>query len=138
MIAFCPNANCSQEDEATLYHLLEASASLTKIPESLMDVVTGLSGSGPAYVYTFIEALADGAVKEGLPRTQALELAAKTVLGSAKMVTETGLHPAVLRDQVTSPGGTTIAGVASLEENGLRNAAIQAVKAATNRSKELG
>ena len=102
-----------------------------------MDPVTGLSGSGPAYVYTFIEALADGAVKEGLPRAQALELAAKTVLGSAKMVLDTGEHPAVLRDRVASPGGTTITGISALEEHGFRKATINAVVSATKRSREL-
>lgn len=137
MIAFTPNQACNSEDESALKTLLSGSASLTKVPESQMDAVTGLSGSGPAYVYTFIEALADGAVKEGLPRAQALELAAKTVLGGAKMVLETGTHPGVLRDQVTSPGGTTIAGVAALEENGFRNATIKAVEMAVKRSREL-
>lgn len=138
IIAYTPNAKCSQKDEERLIQLLQSSASLSKIPENLMDAVTGLSGSGPAYVYTFIEALADGAVAEGIPRPQALELAAKTVLGSAKMVLETGLHPAQLRDQVTSPGGTTIAAVTKLEEKGFRHATIEAVRASAKRSRELG
>lgn len=137
MIAYTPNSHCDAKDEETLKKLLSSAASLAKVPEAHMNAVTGLSGSGPAYVYTFIEALADGAVKEGLPRAQALELAAKTVLGSAKMVLETGTHPAQLRDNVASPGGTTIAGIAALEENGFRNATIQAVASSAKRSKEL-
>lgn len=138
MIAYTLSASCKQGDEATLLRLLESSASLTQVPEHLMDAVTGLSGSGPAYVYTFIESLADGALKQGIPKAQALELAAKTVLGSAKMVIESELHPSVLRDQVTSPGGTTITGLAELEAQGFRNATLKAVEAATKRSKELG
>ena len=138
MIAYTPNSHCEVKDEEVLHSLLSSSASLAKVPEAHMNAVTGLSGSGPAYVYTFIEALADGAVKEGLPRHQALELAAKTVLGGAKMVLETGTHPAVLRDNVASPGGTTIAGITALEQNGFRNATIQAVTSSAKRSKELG
>lgn len=126
------------EEEANL--VLEIFNSLGKaelVPESLIDAVTGLSGSGPAYVYMFIEALADGAVVEGMPRDKAYKFAAQTVLGAAKMVLETGMHPGALKDMVTSPGGTTIAAVKSLEANGLRNAVIEAVGAATQKSRDM-
>lgn len=117
--------------------VLGAVGSAQEVSETLLDAVTGLSGSGPAYVYTVIEALADGGVLMGLPRATALQLAAQTVAGAAQMVLETGKHPGVLRDEVTSPGGTTIAGLEQLEAQGLRNALIQAVRKATERSKEL-
>lgn len=106
--------------------------------EEELDIVTGLSGSGPAYLYLFIEALADGGVKMGLKREVALKLAAQTVLGSAKMVLETAKHPGELKDEVASPGGTTIAGLSVLEENGFRGIVIKAVQEAVNRAREIG
>ena len=109
-----------------------------QVPEKLLDAVTGLSGSGPAYGFEFIQALADGGVAEGLPRDTALKLAAQTVLGSAAMVLESGVHPAILKDQVTSPGGTTSRGLEKLAERGFNGIVIQAVRAAAARSNELG
>jgi pyrroline-5-carboxylate reductase len=111
---------------------------VVEVPESLMDAVTGLSGSGPAYVALMVEALADGGVAAGLPRAIAQQLALQTVLGTAQLLAESQIHPAELKDRVTSPGGTTIAGVSQLEKAGFRSALIEAVKTATNRSQELG
>lgn len=118
-------------------HMFEAVGKVEVVPEYLMDAVTGLSGSGPAYVYMFIEALTDAGVKQGLPRSTAFRLSAQTVFGAAKLVLETGKHPAILRDEVTTPGGTAIAAVAELESHGLRTMLINAVATATQRSKEL-
>jgi pyrroline-5-carboxylate reductase len=118
--------------------ILAAVGEVVEVSESLMDAVTGLSGSGPAYVAIAIEALADGGVAAGLPRAVASQLALQTILGTAKLIQESGLHPAELKDRVTSPGGTTIAGVAQLEKAGFRSALIEAVRAATLRSHELG
>ncbi|MCC6484230.1 MAG: pyrroline-5-carboxylate reductase [Armatimonadetes bacterium] len=118
--------------------LLESVGVAVAVDEKLMDAITGLSGSGPAFVYSVIEALADGGVANGLPRDVALKLAAQTVAGAAEMVLKSGQHPAVLRDQVTTPGGTTIAGLVELERAGLPSALIAAVQAATKRSAELG
>jgi pyrroline-5-carboxylate reductase len=109
-----------------------------QVKEALLDAVTGLSGSGPAYVYMFIEALSDGGVAAGLPRDVATRLAAQTVLGAAQMVLETGLHPGALKDMVTSPGGTTIEGLHELEKGKLRGTVISAVRAAAEKSKKLG
>lgn len=118
--------------------IFAAVGEVVEVPESSMDAVTGLSGSGPAFVALAIEALADGGVASGLPRAIALQLAIQTVLGTATLIKETGIHPGVLKDRVTSPGGTTIAGVATLESLGFRSALIEAVKTATARSQELG
>jgi pyrroline-5-carboxylate reductase len=126
-------------DDAKLAEKLFASVGIAfQLKESLLDAVTGLSGSGPAYVYLMIEALSDGGVAAGLPRDVATKLAAQTVLGSAQMVLETGQHPGVLKDMVTSPGGTTIEGLHELEKGKVRGAFINAVRAATEKSKKLG
>ena len=136
--AVCGGRHAGEAHLALAHALLDEVGSTVTVAESQMDAVTGLSGSGPAYAYTMIEALADGGVRMGLPRAVALKLAAQTLLGAARMVLESGAHPAVLRDQVTSPGGTTIAGLHKLEEKGLRDALISAVQAATERARELG
>lgn len=136
--AFSRGSSASTEDAALAKKILGAVGTADEVSEKLLDAVTGLSGSGPAYIYTVIEALADGGVLMGLPRAAALTLAAQTVAGAAHMVLETGKHPAVLRDEVTSPGGTTIAGLEQLEAHGLRHALMQAVRAATERSLTLG
>ncbi len=128
----------SEEDAQLARRLLEAVGRVVVVSESLMDAVTGLSGSGPAYAFLMIEALADGGVKMGLPRETAVTLAAQTLAGAAKMWIETGEHPGDLKDRVASPGGTTIAGLHELEKGGLRAVLIKAVEAATERSKALG
>ncbi|MDA7901494.1 pyrroline-5-carboxylate reductase [Mariniblastus sp.] len=128
----------SPSDRQTLKTMLEPMAVVVEVSEAILDSVTGLSGSGPAFVFTFIESLIDGAVLTGMPRATARQLAIQTVLGSAKMLLETGDHPAILRDSVASPGGTTIEGIKALEENSFRDAVISAVQAATERSRELG
>jgi len=117
--------------------LMEAVGQVVKLPEELIDSVTGLSGSGPAYMYMVLEALIDGGVKMGLPRQHARTLAAQTMLGAAKMVLETGEHPAKLKDMVTTPGGTTIHGIYALEKGNLRGTLIDGVEAATKRAREM-
>lgn len=138
MTAIAGGNYAQKEHLAQAKNIFAAVGEVVEVSESSMDAVTGLSGSGPAFVALAIEALADGGVASGLPRAIALQLATQTVLGTATLVKETGLHPGVLKDQVTSPGGTTIAGVAKLESAGFRSALIEAVKTATARSKELG
>jgi pyrroline-5-carboxylate reductase len=127
----------TEEHVAIVRRMFEAVGMVEVVPEYLMDAVTGLSGSGPAYVYMFIEALTDAGVKQGIPRPIAFRLAAQTVFGAAKLVKDTGKHPAILRDEVTTPGGTAIAAVAELESHGLRTMLINAVATATARSREL-
>jgi pyrroline-5-carboxylate reductase len=138
MTAIAPGKYAQTEHIEQGKSIFAAVGEVVEVPESSMDAVTGLSGSGPAFVALAIEALADGGVAAGLPRAIALQLATQTVLGTATLVKETGIHPGVLKDQVTSPGGTTIAGVAALESAGFRSALIEAVKTATARSQELG
>lgn len=135
---FSPGATATPDDVELVGKLFGAVGKAYRVSEPLLDAVTGLSGSGPAYVYTLIEAMADGGVRCGLPRDVALSLAAQTVLGAAKMILETGQHPAILKDAVASPGGTTIAGLQVLERAAFRSAAIDAVEAATRRAQELG
>ncbi|AEF83959.1 pyrroline-5-carboxylate reductase [Treponema primitia ZAS-2] len=138
VIAMAASPQVPEETLAELERLLSSTGIVDRIDESYMDAVTGLSGSGPAFVYLFIEALADGGVQAGLPRDKALRYAAQTVLGAAAMVKETGKHPGELKDMVTSPAGTTIAGVAALENGRFRGTVINAVEAAYKRSKQLG
>jgi len=136
--AFALGQSALPADAELAQKLLSAVGVAFQVKESLLDAVTGLSGSGPAYVYLFIEGLSDGGVAAGLPRDMATKLAAQTVLGSAKMVLETGLHPAALKDMVASPGGTTIEGLHELEKGKLRGTVISAVRVATEKSKKLG
>ncbi|MDD3153693.1 MAG: pyrroline-5-carboxylate reductase [Victivallaceae bacterium] len=136
--AFAVSEEVTSEDLSVVERILGAIGRFYRTGESLLDAVTALSGSGPAYVFDFISALADGGVTEGLSRNVALNLAAQTVLGSAKLVLESGKHPGELRDMVSSPAGTTIAGLNELENRAFRAAVISAVRAAASRSRELG
>lgn len=136
--AFATGAHATPTDAALVLKLLSSVGLALEVKESLLDAVTGLSGSGPAYAYQIIEALSDGGVAAGLPREVATKLAAQTLLGAAKMVLETGLHPGALKDMVTSPGGTTIEGLHEMEKAGVRGALMNAVRAAADKSKKLG
>jgi pyrroline-5-carboxylate reductase len=136
--AIAPGTRATAAHLATATRILATVGSVVEVPESMLDAVTGLSGSGPGYIALVIEALADGGVVAGLPRAIAMQLAIQTVLGTAQLLQTTGMHPGQLKDQVTSPGGTTIAGVAELEKRGLRSALIEAVRAAADRSAALG
>jgi len=133
----CSPAGLSKDDVALAQRLMSAVGLAVRVSESQMHALTALSGSGPAYVYQVIEALSDAGVREGLPRELATQLAAATVRGAAEMVLQTGEHPAALKDSVASPAGTTIAGLAALEEYGLRSALIAAVGRAAERSREM-
>ncbi len=133
----CAGEEVPSEDLERIVTLTGAFGRAGIVPERLMDAVVGVSGSAPAYVFMFIEALADGAVAAGMPRKQAYEFAAQTVLGSAKMVLETGRHPGELKDMVCSPGGTTIEAVKMLEEKGFRGAVMDAVEACVEKSKRM-
>jgi pyrroline-5-carboxylate reductase len=137
--AVAAGKHASEEDIEMAMSIFDSIGKTVFIKENyLMDAITGLSGSGPAYIFLIVEALADAGVKVGLSRREALFLSAQTVLGAAKMLMETKEHPGQLRDKVTSPGGTAIAGLATLEKGGLRTTLINAVEVATNRSRELG
>jgi pyrroline-5-carboxylate reductase len=136
--AISPGKHASEADMATAKALFDAVGITVELDESQLDAVTGLSGSGPAYIFLILEALADAGVKVGLSRRNAQRLAAQTVMGSAKMLLETDQHPGALKDMVTSPGGTAIAGLHTLEEGGLRTTLINAVETATKRARELG
>jgi pyrroline-5-carboxylate reductase len=138
MIVLSASPEVPPEKAAELETALSGAGAVDRLDESYLDAVTALSGSSPAFVYLFIEALADGGVRAGLPRDKALSYAAQTVLGAAAMVRETGKHPGELKDMVTSPGGTTIAGVGALEDGAFRGTVMRAVEAAWHRSLELG
>lgn len=135
--AVCCNGEVTEGELETVRLVLEGCGRCEPVPESLMDVVVSVSGSSPAYVFMFIEAMADGAVADGMPRTLAYQFAAQAVLGSAKMVLETGKHPGELKDMVCSPGGTTIEAVRVLEEKGLRSSVIEAMKACVDKGRQM-
>ena len=133
----CPDDLVSREETDLVLELLNSFGKAAVVTEPILDIVGAVSGSSPAFVFMFIEALADGAVAEGMPRAQAYTFAAQSVLGSAKMVLETGLHPGALKDMVCSPGGTTIEGVNVLEKEGMRSAVMDAVRACIAKTKRL-
>lgn len=137
MSALCANDLVTEEELSKAIVIFNSFGKCEVVPESLMDAVIGVSGSSPAYVYMFIEAMADAAVADGMPRAQAYKFAAQSVLGAAKMVLETGDHPGTLKDAVCSPGGTTIAAVAAMEEAGLRSAVIKGQRACVQKSREM-
>ncbi len=138
MILYCQSENVTEAQVNMFLEVLAFAGTLDAIDEKLIDAASAVSGCGPAFVYMFIEALADGGVKAGLPRDKALKYAAETVLGSAEMVLKTGVHPGQLKDNVCSPAGSTIEGVRTLEANNFRSACIDAVTASFKRTKELG
>ena len=135
--AVCPSDTVTESELQSVLTLLEACGTAEVMPERLVDAVVSVSGSSPAYVFMMIEAMADGAVRDGIPRSQAYRLAAQSVLGSAKMVLETGLHPGALKDMVCSPAGTTIEAVAAMEKAGFRNAVLAGMEACTRKTKEM-
>lgn len=138
MTAIAPGTHAQPHHLEQAQRIFQAVGEVVEVSESLMDAVTGLSGSGPGFVAIMVEALADGGVAAGLPRAIATQLALQTVKGTAQLLQETGMHPAELKDRVTSPGGTTIAGIAQLERSSFRSSVIEAVQAAYRRSQELG
>jgi pyrroline-5-carboxylate reductase len=138
MAALSPNANVTEDETKNILNIFQSFGKAEIVPEYLMDTVTAVSGSSPAYVFMFIEAMADAAVMGGMPRNQAYTFAAQSVLGSAKMVLETGKHPGELKDMVCSPAGTTIDAVGVLEEEGFRSGVIKAMTACIEKSKKLG
>jgi len=137
MSAYALSENCTSEDTRFAERILGACGKALSVPENLMDAVTGLSGSGPAFVYSFIEALAEGGVSAGLPYTTALDIAVQTVIGAARMVQATGEHPSVLRSKVMSPGGTTVKGLQALERGAFRSAVMSAVTEAAAQSVKM-
>ena len=137
MSALCPNDMVTKEELEEIISIFESFSKTEIVRENLMDAVTSVSGSSPAYVFMLIEAMADAAVIDGMPRQQAYKFASQAVLGSAKMVLETGMHPGALKDMVCSPGGTTIEAVATLEEKGFRTAIISAMRSCTKKSIEM-
>lgn len=135
--AVCPGPRATAEDEALVLRLMGACGTASVIPERLMDAASAVAGSSPAFVFMFVEALADGAVAAGMPRAQAVEFAAQAVAGSARLLLETGRHPGELKDMVCSPGGTTIEGVAALEAGAFRAAVMEAVAACVEKAQRL-